>query len=130
VLPNAKRLNYNNTQSRLQNDIDAPAEFNRICGRFMATTSSINGLNRIPNEATLAFTRPFQTKGLLDLVKTDLHSIEKPEGDFANINPENFAHALNYSKVDIEFANFRLDEIQTTVSQALDNISKIDKLCR
>jgi len=126
VLPQARRVDYNRG-TRSQNDFDSTAEVNRIYGRFLTSASPLTGLNGMSAEATLAFTKPFQTRGLLDLVTADKYSIEKPEGDFANINPENFAHALNYSRIDIEFANFRLDEIQTTISQALDNISNIDE---
>jgi len=129
VLPNqAKhRLNNNNNRNQLQNDFDSTAGFNKIFGKFMTSASRYTGLKGLSSETAVASQTHFQTRGLLDLVKADHVGNEIVEGDFARINPENFAHALNYSKIDLEMANFRLDEIQTTVSQALDNISFMEE---
>ncbi len=62
-------------------------------------------------------------------------SNQKEFGDFSNIDQESFVvrkrynfysqHALNFSKADIEMGNFSLSDINTVISQSVDDLSSM-----
>jgi hypothetical protein len=62
-------------------------------------------------------------------------SNQKEFGDFSNIDQESFVvnlldifkckHALSFSKADIEMGNFCLSDINTVVSQSVDDLSSM-----
>jgi hypothetical protein len=69
--------------------------------------------------------RMVQSHGLIDLVTKNRGiggSVDM--GDFAAVTQENFAHALHFSKAEIDFGNFNIDEIETVCSQSVDTVSR------
>lgn len=68
--------------------------------------------------------RLFESNGLLELKKKNKNidgTFDK--GDFAVVTQENFAHALHFTKAEIDLANFNLDEVETVCSQQIDRLS-------
>jgi len=65
-----------------------------------------------------------ESHGLLDLV-TNKRGIEgrMDMGDFAAVTQENFAHALHFSKAEIDYGSFSIDELETVCSQSVDDAS-------
>jgi hypothetical protein len=62
-----------------------------------------------------------ESHGLLDLVPKKRNFEGTSDlGDFASVNQENFAHALHFSKADIDFGTFNIDEIETVCSQTIE----------
>jgi len=65
--------------------------------------------------------KPNESFGLLDLVgKSKKNHWEADAGDFACVSQENFTHTLNYTQVELDMGNFNLDEMETVVSQNID----------
>jgi hypothetical protein len=64
--------------------------------------------------------RMAQSHGLSDLVakKTSCDG-NMDLGDFAAVSQENFTHALHFSKAEIDYGNFNIDEIETVCSQSV-----------
>lgn len=65
-----------------------------------------------------------ESHGLLDLVpsKKNYEGLSD-SGDFAVVSQENFAHALHFSKAEIDFGTFNIDEIETVCSQNIEELS-------
>jgi len=126
IVPTAKR--HDITRARHELDFDMNVEYNRIYVTQILYNSPSLGLNALNMRPPTKNAFAFETRGLLDLVGKEEIAIQKPSGDFSSMNPDNFVHALNLSKVEIEYAtDFKLDEIQTTVSQMVDNVSILEE---
>ena len=68
--------------------------------------------------------RMADSHGLLDLVSKGSNIDNSMEmGDFSVVTQENFAHALHFSKAEIDFGTFNLDEIETVCSQTVEGLS-------
>jgi len=75
---------------------------------------------------TMVHTQKMMTEshGLLDLVGTKSNfGMSSELGDFASVNQENFAHALHFTKTEIDLGGFNIDEIETVCSQQLGESS-------
>jgi len=65
-----------------------------------------------------------ESNGLLELTQPTQKINRAAElGDFDVVSQENFAHALHFEKIDIDFADFNIDEMQTVCSQYIDQFS-------
>jgi len=75
---------------------------------------------------TMVHTQKMMTEshGLLDLVnKQSDFGVTPGLGDFASVSQENFAHALHFTKTEIDLGGFNIDDIETVCSQNLGESS-------
>jgi len=75
---------------------------------------------------TMVHTQKMMTEshGLLDLVgNKSTFGMSSELGDFASVTQENFAHALHFTKTEIDLGGFNIDEIETVCSQQLGESS-------
>jgi len=65
-----------------------------------------------------------ESHGLLDLITKNRNMEGNMDmGDFASVTQENFAHALHFTKAEIDFGTFCIDEIETVCSQSIGESS-------
>ena len=67
----------------------------------------------------------FHSRGLRDVLDTPSQKSTKMFTTYgrSGIDNESYVHALSFSKEEIETSSFKLDDVETTVSQTLENVS-------
>jgi len=109
----------NKVQTHLQNFSDASAHFGFPIQSMEVSTPTIREVQK----------KMVESHGLLDLVsKRTAVEGTSDMGDFAAVTQENFAHALHFSKAEIDFGTFNIDDIETVCSQTIGELSNSVRL--